>query len=531
MNKRKKVSFLSLTFATVLALGACASEPTDSVSESSGEGESTSDGGELLISMLSEAVSLDVHGANDTYSSNMTSQIYETLLNQNAELELEPGLAEHYEQIDENTWEFTLRDNVTFHDGTDLDGDAIKANFDRVLDNDIASQRAFLFDMISEVEVVDDLTVRFHTEYPFAPLPAHLAHTGAGIMSPTMIEEDYAAMKDGESPGTVINKQAIGTGIFKFDEWNHGDSIRLVKNEDYWGDPAKVDSVVVRVVPDGTTRIAELQTGSAHIIDPLSPNEVGQIEQTEGVDVHSQESVMIMYVGFNTEQEYLDNPNVRKAISLAIGRKDILTGIYEDIGIEARSPLAPKVFGYDESIDSNEQDLEEAKRLLAEEGLEDGFDITFNTSDEQERIDIATYVESALAPLNINVNIDIQEWASFLEYTAEGNQEMFVLSWSTVTGDADYGLYALFHSDNHGSTGNRTFTTNADLDEKLDEARRSTDSDKRQELYKEIQNIIAEEAYIQPLVHQDYLVGLSDNVEGFWQHPTRRLMLQDVTIQ
>ncbi|WZX99785.1 glutathione ABC transporter substrate-binding protein [Bacillus sp. FSL W7-1360] len=509
---------------------ACSSEPTDSGQVGQPEqGESTTEK-ELRISMLSEIVSLDVHGANDTYSSNMTSQIYETLLNHDEDLALTPGLAKSYEQIDETTWEFQLEKDVKFHDGTPFTAEAVKANFDRVLDPAVASQRAFLFTMIDEVEVIDDHTVRFHTEYPFAPLPSHLAHTGAAIMSPKMIAEDYEEMAKGKDPGFVINKQAIGTGMFKFDEWKRGESVRLVKNNDYWGEPAKVDSVFVRVVSEGGTRMAELQTGDAHIIDPLSPNELVQIEATDGIHSDSQESVMIMYVGFNTQHEYLSNKNVRKAISLALDRNEVLKGIYDEVGIEARSPLAPKVFGYDPSVASNEQNIEEAKQLLAQEGLADGFDIVFHTSNEKERQDIATYVQSALEPLNINVKIEVQEWASFLEFTAEGEQEMFVLSWATVTGDADYGLYALFHSDNHGTTGNRTFTTDERLDEKLDQARKSTDSDERLALYKDIQNIIAEEAYIQPLVHQNYLVGIRDEVEGFWQHPTRRMMLGDVVI-
>ena len=102
--------------------------------------------------------------------------------------------------------------------------------------------------MITDIEVVDDYTIRFTTEYPFSPLPAHLAHNGGGIISPAVIEEDYAAIEAGEDPGSVINEKPYGTGFFKFEEWQPGTQITLVKNDDYWGEQALLDSVTFKVV-------------------------------------------------------------------------------------------------------------------------------------------------------------------------------------------------------------------------------------------------------------------------------------------
>ncbi|TSB44665.1 glutathione ABC transporter substrate-binding protein [Alkalicoccobacillus porphyridii] len=518
-------------------MAACANEPTGNEGGSDSDGdEGTADngggeGGDLIASMASDIVGLDLHGSNDTYSSNVASNIYETLVYHDAELELQNGLAESYEQIDENTWEFKLREGVTFHDDSEFNADVVKANLDRILDPEIASQRAFLYDMIEEVEVVDTYTVRLITEYPFAPLPAHLAHNGGGMMSADMIERDYEAMENGEEPGSVINEEAIGTGFFKFDSWSPGSEVKLVKNEDYWGEPAKVDSVTFRVVPEDGTRIADLNTGAAHIADPLSPSDVSQIEATDGMHVESTESVAMMYIGFNSQKEPFDDPNVRKALSMAINKQSIIDGIYDGHGLEARSPLAPKVYGYNENIDVIEYDPEEAKSLLEEAGYGEGeLTITFNTSDHRERQNIAENVQQALAEIGVTANIEMEEWGSYLESTANGEQEMFVLSWSTVTGDGDYGLFPLFHSSQQGSAGNRTFTEDEELDEILMAARRNEDQEARLDQYIEAQNILADEAIILPLFHEDYLLGVSDSVEGLWQHPTRRLMLQDVTI-
>ncbi|MGN7313508.1 glutathione ABC transporter substrate-binding protein [Alkalicoccobacillus gibsonii] len=537
MENSKKRTFFSLLLALSVFMAACASEPTGNEGESTGDGEGTSEnegsegGGDLIISLASDAVSLDLHKSNDTYSSNVASNIYETLVYHDKDLNLKEGLAESFEQLDENTWEFKLREGIKFHDDSDFNAEVVKANLDRILDPEVASQRAFLYDMVEEVKVVDDYTVQIITEYPFAPLPAHLAHTGGGMMSAEKIAADYEAMENGEEPGSVLNNEPTGTGYFEFDSWSPGNELKLTKYEDYWGDPAKVDSVTFRVVPEDGTRIADLNTGAAHIADPLSPSDVSQIEATDGMHVDSTESVAMMYIGFNSQKEPFDDPNVRKALSMAINKDSIIQGIYDGHGLEAKSPLAPKVYGYSEDIDVIEYNPEEAKALLEEAGYGEGeLSITFNTSDHRERQNIAENVQQALTEIGVNVSIEMQEWASFLESTANGEQEMFVLSWSTVTGDGDYGLFPLFHESQFGSAGNRTFTDNAELNELLMSARQNEDQEARLGQYEEAQNIIANEAIVYPLFHEDYLLGVSDSVEGLWQHPTRRLMLQDVTL-
>ncbi len=534
-----KKSLLFLVFGLLLSfvLVACASEPDESGNnESEGDGEGTSEeeaveGGELVIANQSDAVSLDPAGSNDTPSSNVQANIYETLVHLDADMQLQPGLATEWEAVEDNVWEFKLRDDVTFHDGSEFNAEVVKANIDRILDPDVASPRFFLYEMVEEVEVVDDYTVRFVTEYPFAPFPAHIAHNGGGMVSKDAIDADYEAMENGEEPGTYISENPVGTGYFKFDSWNPGTEIRLVKNEDYWGEPAHLDSVVFKVVSEGLTRVAELQTGDSHIVDPLNVNDVEQVEGTDGVHVAPQESVSLSYIGFNVQKEPFDNPDVRKAINMAIDKSQIIDGIYNGIGIPAVGPLAPPVFGYDENAPGLEYNLDEAKQLLADAGYEDGFSTTIWTNDTQERIDAATNVQSQLKELNIDVEVEVMEWGTYLDRTAQGDHEMFVLGWSTVTGDADYGLYPLFHSDNVGEPGNRTFLENDDLDAMLEDARREEDEDTRLQLYSDIQAELTELAPMLYLHHQEYLLGVSDDVQGLTQLPTQILQLHDVSLK
>src|SRR5699024_5813611 len=269
MKLTKKSFFLfALTLMSASVLAACASEPdetsgTSDDTETSSDAdaaedetsEEASDGGDLVIANQSDAVSLDPAGSNDVPSSNVAENIYETLVKQNMDMELEPGLATDWEAVEDNVLEFTFRKGVKFHDGSDFSAEVVKAIIECVLDDEIGSPRQFLYAMISDIEVIDDYTVRFTTEYPFAPLPAHLAHSGGAMVSLDIIEQDYAAIEEGKDPGTVVNEHPIGTGYFVFDEWKSGESIRLVRNEDYWGDNALLDSVLFKVVSEDLTRV------------------------------------------------------------------------------------------------------------------------------------------------------------------------------------------------------------------------------------------------------------------------------------
>ncbi|SES40222.1 glutathione ABC transporter substrate-binding protein [Salipaludibacillus aurantiacus] len=546
MFKSKSIKAGLLSLSMLLTFAACASEPdndggtadpdnngNNAAENDGGEGEAEelAEGNDLIIATLSDAEAMDPHGSNDVPSSNVQTNIYESLLTQNEEGEVEPLLATEWEAVEEDLWELTLREDVTFHDGSEFNAEVVKANFDRVRDPDVASPRAFLYEMIEEVIVVDDYTVQFQTEYPFAPLPSHLAHTGGGIMSMESIEEDYANMEDGGQPGDHINENPVGTGFFKFESWSPGDEVVLTKNEDYWGEEAKVDSVTFRVVPEDLTRVGELETGAAHIIYPVSPSDKDRINNTDGINVYEQESLSLSYIGFNMEKEPFDDPKVRQAISMAINKDNLIEGVMEGTATPAVGPIGEQVFGFTDDVEGLPYDPERAQELLAEAGYEDGFSTTIWTNDSRERMDVAELVQADLAAIGVDVEIEVLEWGAYLDNTAEGEHDMFILGWVTVTADADYGMYALFHSNNQGSAGNRSFMANDELDDLLDQARQEADPETREDLYKQAMEILVEEAPMLYLYHTTYLVGLRDEVEGFWKHPNGLYQLQDVTIE
>lgn len=528
---RKSFLFVAITLLMGLFLAACAGDPEDdsnSGSDNAGDGEK---GGDLVIASYKDAVSLDPNGSNDIPSYDVQKNIYETLVKQDENVELQPGLAESWEAIEDDLWEFKLNEGIEFHDGSEFNAEVVKTNIERILDPEVASSQASLFEMIEDIEVIDEYTIQFKTEYPFAPLPAHLAHPVTGMVSPELIEEDYAAMEEGSDPGAVINEKPIGTGYFKFDEWEPGNYVRLVRNEDYWDDNALLDSVTFKVVKEDGTRIAEITTGDSHISNPLSPSDVEQVKQSDGIDAYEQGSVSLAYVGFNMEKEPFDDKRVRQAISMAIDKEQIIDGIYEGFGVPAVGPVPEDIPGFDDSISGLEYDVEKAKELLAEAGYEDGFSATIWTNDERERIDTAVNVQSQLEEIGIDIEVEELEWGAYLENTANGEHDMFVLGWVSGTGDIDYSTYPLFHSKNAGDPGNRTFTKDDKLDELLDKGRETPEEDERFEIYKEAQEMLVD---IAPMIYTHYsvnLLGVRDEVKGLTQLPTNYLELKDVYIE
>ncbi|KGR77916.1 glutathione ABC transporter substrate-binding protein [Ureibacillus manganicus] len=518
--KTSKRLFQLLLLSLILVLAACSTNQgsTDTKGTDTKDNGTTTTtdetttnnegGGELVYVTGSDAPTLDPHGVNDTASNTATTQIYERLVDYAADGSVIPLLATEFSALDENTWEFKLREGVKFHDGTEFNAEAVKLSIERITDPEFASPKAFILNVIEEVVIVDPYTVHLKTSSPFAPLPAHLAHNAGSIIAPSAIEEE-------RSGGKKVDENPIGTGPFKFNNWNRGAELTLEKNNDYWGEPAKVDKLRIVVVPEQSTRVAMLETGEANVM-LVGASDVSRVEAMPNVEIDRVRGTRMDYVGFNVQVAPFDNVKVRQAIAMAINKDDVVNGILDGQGVAAVGPLAPTVVGNYQGLTPLPFDVEGAKALLAEAGFPDGFETTlFVNEGSQERADIAELVQAQLAQIGITVKIEVIEWGAFLEQTAAGKHEMFILGWTTVTADADYGLYALFHSGQFGSPGNRSFYKNERVDELLDYARSESDQEKRNEAYKEISEILVDEVPMVYLQHPDFVHGMN-GVEGLF---------------
>ncbi|MED4126948.1 glutathione ABC transporter substrate-binding protein [Shouchella miscanthi] len=532
--KRNKAPFYAvLALTTTLGLAACADDGQGDGGSSNGDngGDATGEaveGGDLVLSDQSDIVGLDPHQVNDVPSNHVQDQVYEGLLTFDENMDLQNVLAEDYSWNDEGTvLTFQLREGVTFHDGAEFNADAVKANIERITDEEIGSQRAFLFDGIEEINVLGDYEIEFVLEEPDVAFLFSFAHSGGFMISPDVIEADYEAMEGGEQPFTAVNANPAGTGYFKYQSGTIGSSdLVFERNDDHWsGEPAILDTVTFKTIPDASARLAELTTGDSHFI----VTDVAGLPQLEGIgdaNLNVTDSISGTYFGFNTEVEPFDDVRVRQAIAMAVDKDVVIDSLLDGYGFPANSPVAPGVIGHDENAEALPFDVEAAKELLAEAGYEDGFSTSIMTNDAPARIQLAEYMQSALAEINIELEVQQVEWATYLDDTANGKHEMFILGWSSATGDADYALAPLYHTNNHGSAGNRAFYSNSELDAILDEAVKELDENARMDLYAEAQEIANEEVPLVFTHYLQYLHGIRDEVQGIVVTPTDNWKLE-----
>ncbi|MGG7622053.1 glutathione ABC transporter substrate-binding protein [Bacillus coreaensis] len=479
-------------------------------------------GGTLVVARQTDAESLDPQFTSSISTVSIVHHhVYENLVQHNEDMEIEPMLAESWKQIDDITWEFYLRDDVTFHDGTPFNAEAVKKTIDRSQDPEVASPRAIMFSSVKEVEVVDEFTVRFHLKEQFAPLLSNLASHEGAIQSPKAIDE----------LGKDLGQQPVGTGPYKFVSWTPGDEIVFEKNPDYWGDPGKTDKIVWKIVPEDSTRLAMLETGEAQVAEPIPSADMERIKESSTMNLYTSEALGTEWVGFNTSAKPLDDVRVRQAISHAIERSSLIDGVYSGVGTLATSTLGKKVFGFSNDLPSYEYDLEEAKRLMKEAGYEDGLEITITTTETRERQNLAEVLQSQLKGIGIDVKINLMEAASYYEAAANGQIEMFIGSWRNATGDGDYNQFNLFHSSSIGPTGNYFYFNNPEVDALIEKGRAVMDPTERKEVYHQLQTIELEDALYVPIRNIENLAATSKDVGGVVMTPSGYLKLMDVTIR
>lgn len=519
--KKKYYTYL-LMAALMLIMAACTSDSDVEVTDEEGNTEETNTGGDLVASYATDVSSLDPAGQNDLPSDQRRNVIYEGLLYLNDDLEPEPRLAADYEQTDDTTWVFNLREGVQFHDGTDFNAEAVKANIERIVDPAVASSRANIFEMIEEINVVDDYTVEIITEYPFAALPNYLAHDAGGMVSKAVIDEDYQNALDeagidmtldefyeqrsaggeeyektadeiGSATGTIVEQKPVGTGYMQFQSRSPGENVVVERFDDYWDEPAKLDTITFKVVAEDASRIAELESGQSHFIQGFDNAQWERIESHPEMETHPVYNLSNEYVGMNTQKGPLEDKRVRQAIGHMVDKDTIMEGIYYGVGRTMKGALQEEILGYNEDLEDLDYNPERARELLEEAGYGDGFDLTIMTNDTPERVDLAIYLQEELKAVGINLNIEQLEWGAYLEAVSNGEHDLFILGWPNPVGDPDQGIWPLFHSSMQGTGGNRSFFDNAEVDELLEQGRRELDDAEREAIYQEIDKILVEE--------------------------------------
>lgn len=553
----KKRFSIMLLLASILFVMGCTSDGAQS-DESASEGPDEDKIGDVMIGFDQDISTIDPHGSNDVAAIQVRRQMYQTLIAREVDMGFKSGLATEWEQVEDNVWNFKLAEDVTFHNGSEFTADDVKASLERVIDPSVSAPTVFLFDMIEEIEIVDDYEVNIITSYPFAPLPNNLAHTAGSIMSKESIDADYQNAIDqtdlnitleeyyemrgaGESEFDDISEQVSqyiseyipsnpdGTNHVKFVSRSPGENIEFERFEGFRGE-SNVDNLSFLIIPESGSMMAEMETGGVNVTSPVDMAVLDRVNASDNLNLIEAESMRIHYLGFNTEKEPFNDVNVRQAVHSALNREEIQDGIFDGQATLPNSLLSSSVFGYNEELPLVEQDINRAQELLQNSAVSDGFDATLWVNDSQELMDIAVYIQEELQALNVNLSIEQYENAAYLDLLGNGDHDMFLLNFTASTVDGDYLLSALTHSSNRGSAGNRSFYLNEEVDTALENARSATDDENRQEEYNTIHNILNEEVPYAPLVHPNMTLAFNtDQMEDVQIDAAGYIRLDNVT--
>ena len=539
MGRSKIWSFLLLMFvALTVVLAACSSDNSSGdSSEDLTDGdtkkendEGTKDDAEekiLVFGRGGDSVTLDPAGATDGESFKVTQNVLETLLNfGEQDTTINEGLATNWEPTEDGlSYTFTLREGVKFHDGTDFNAEAVVKNFERWANGseDIFPYYKSMFGgfagdesrVIDSVTAEGDYTVIFKLTRAQAPFLKNIAMSPFAIASPTAFEA--AGDKFGDSP--------VGTGPFKFVEWKRNDSITIEKNEEYWNpEEPKLDKVIFRSIPENSARLNSLLIGEIDLADGVNPSDGTTVEAESALQLFERPSMNVGYLGLTSTRPPFDNQKVRQAVNHAIDKQTIVDAFFEGRAEVAKNPMPPSISGYNDDIPGYEYDPEKAKQLLAEAGFADGFEMELWAMPVPrpympDGAKVAEAIQKNLADVGITANIVSYEWATYLEKTENGEADAFLLGWTGDNGDADNFIYVLLDEDNIGSN-NYSYYKNDESHKLLLEAQTEVDEDKRNELYKQAQQIIFEQAPWVPLAHSTPLLAGDAKITNFLPHPT-----------
>ena len=456
--------------------------------------QATTTGGTVVWANAHHPISFDPIRIGDLTSTSVLSQVLQglTVINPKVDyVDLQGALATHWVHYDPYTWYFYLREGVYFHDGRYFDADVAVLNIERVLDPAESVPQAHIIDMISRAEAVDTYTLRVTTHTPFAPLAYTFAHRVLFMVSPTYLENDRGLQYR-------IARHPIGTGPFVFHSYEAYHNTIFARNENYWGQLASPDYLRIWTVAYYATRFSALEAGDAHFIMGM-PSDYYVAQNIPHLDTHLLTySPQIEYIGFNVARPILSDLRVRQGIAHAIDRQSIINNLAMGMGTIAHGPASPAM-AHAPQGQSLEYNPQRASELLTEAGITPQNRVTLNffyNYGNYFRGAVGYFLQTELAQYGIDLVVTSLKWGDFLDAIDADERDMFILSWSMSGGDAD-GIYPLFHSSLIGGRGNRTFWYHPEVDEMLDEARASSDGEKRDYLYERITEIIN---YYQPKV-------------------------------
>ena len=486
----------------------------------------------LIVGQIAEPQSLDPHTVTATNDFRILVNIYDGLVRyKNGTLEVEPALAQSWDvSEDGKTYTFKLRQGVTFHDGTPFNAQAVKFNFDRMLNeqhpfyNTGPFPLSFNFASIDTVNVIDDSTVEFKLKEAFAPFLSNLAYPTGLIVSPAAIEQ-Y---------GKDYGRHPSGTGPFKFVEWQSSQRVVVERNPDHWDGAPALEAVVFRPITDANTRVAEMMAGGVDVMVEVPPDNLANFRNDSAFTVAEQVGPHVWFSILNTREGPFKDKRVRQAANYAVNKQGLVDNVLQGTATVSAGPIPPAFNWVKSEVTPYPHDPEKAKALLAEAGVENPevtFFITEGGSGMLDPVTMGTAIQADLQAVGFKVKIETYEWNSFLAQVNGGladKADMAEMAW--MTNDPDTLPYLALRSAALPEQGgfNSGYYQNKQLDEILEKARTSTDQAERASLYAQVQQIVHDDAPWLFVANWKQNAVTRANVQGFELQPSFLLHLKNV---
>ncbi len=484
---------------------------------------------ELVIGIGVDADTLNPQEQTTTLFQNMCDLIYDSFYYQDPEGNLHPRLATKYEISEDGlTWTIHLRQGVKFSDGTDLNADAVKLTWDRMMDPKLRVPLRFTIGMVQECAKIDDYTIALKLKYPFAPLaPIH----SMSLLSPI---SPAAIAKYGED----VRQNPVGAGPYVLQEWVKGDRIVMVRNENYWGEKPSVAKIVWKVVPEDATREAMLRAGQIQICYKPLPSNVASLIADPNITVEMPLDTRTIFMGLNCQKGVTTDKNVRLAFNYAVDKKAIVKKILFGTAEPMDGPVSPKVFGHFTMEHQYDYNPEKAKQLLKEANFDFSKTVQMRTPSGRYLFDkqVSEAVQAYLQAVGVKVELRTYDWptyvAGLLKPIAETELEVFLLGWGPLILDADMGLYGQFTCEVNPPKGlGSAFYCNPEYDSIMKASREEQNPEKRLALLKKASDIVWADSPWLWLHVEKFVIAYSSKIKGMVVTPTEKFYPQNITMQ
>ena len=430
--------------------------------------------------------------------------IYDTLFMRDREtLEVIPWLATGFEIIDDNTWEITLRDDVSFHNGEPFNAEAVKFTLDYMLDVENESMWQPRFNRIESVTVLEPYKVQITTSEPFPALVDRLSGTDIQVLAPGYVAE--VGVEE-------ASRNPVGTGPYEFVRWDRGEQLVLKRNPDYWAGPAEIENVVFRVIPEFGSRLSALLANEIDVMKDVPPQTIQVIERSPGVELRSVVSSRINYLAFQTlEEGPLQDVKVREALTHAIDVDELISAIMQGNATRICSYTSSTDPSYNDDLECSTYDPELAQELFTEAGVDpESLSLVLDTPSGRYPLDkeVSEAVAAQLSRLGINVQVQVNEWRNHLDKVVNRQTgDMYFLGWGPILEPSSV-IPELFREDRSYASFGEPEVASA-----IEEALTFVDPAERDEAFRAVQETLKGYEPWMPLWQQHDLYAVADWLE------------------